>query len=69
MERRLWGTESWDAGESGGVAHYKLGLAEESKAGFEKFNLRTLTDPTSDVVEKTNGEVDDVADKGERQRL
>jgi hypothetical protein len=48
------------------VVRGKLGLAEEGRSGFEKSNLRTLTDPTSNTVEETNGEVDDVAVKGER---
>ena len=48
--------ESWDTRESGGVAHCKLGLAEEGRLGFEKSNLRTLTYLASDDVEETDGE-------------
>ena len=43
------------------MARGKLGLAEEGRSGFEKSNLRTLTDPASNAVEETDDEVDDVA--------
>jgi hypothetical protein len=64
MGKWLMTLGSWDAGETSGVAHCRLELAEKGRSNFKKTNLRYFTDPVDDAMEKSNGEVDDAAGKG-----
>jgi hypothetical protein len=60
MALRSWGTR-----ESGGVVCCRVELTEKGRYNFKKINIQNFTDPTDDVVGKTNVKEYDVAIGGE----
>jgi hypothetical protein len=63
-EKRLVKVEAEDAGEHSEMARDMLGLAEEGRLSFEKTDLRTLTDPASDMEDGAMERVNDAKERG-----